>query len=85
MNRSPPVIKGLEIKAEDIKTTVDGAVSDKPSLESKVAEKFFIVKSLTLQELEQSVRHRIWATQAHNEQILNKAFEASVQFVFNHS
>lgn len=42
---------------------------------AKVPEKFFVVKSLTLQDLEQSVRNGIWATQAHNEQSLNKAFE----------
>lgn len=42
---------------------------------AKVPEKFFVVKSLTLQDLEQSVRNGIWATQAHNEQSFNKAFE----------
>ena len=41
----------------------------------KVPEKFFIVKSLTLQDLEASVRNGIWATQAHNEEALNKAYE----------
>jgi YT521-B-like domain len=41
----------------------------------KVSEKFFIIKSLTLQDLDQSVRNGIWATQSHNEDILNKAYE----------
>lgn len=41
----------------------------------KVTEKFFIVKSLTLQDLELSVRNGIWATQSHNEDVLNKAFD----------
>ena len=41
----------------------------------KVAEKYFIVKSLTLQDLELSVRNGIWATQSHNEETLNKAFQ----------
>lgn len=36
--------------------------------------KYFIVKSLTLQDLELSVRNGIWATQSHNEGTLNKAF-----------
>ncbi|KAM0721900.1 hypothetical protein Q7P37_002825 [Cladosporium fusiforme] len=40
----------------------------------KVPEKFFIVKSLTLQDLEASVRNGIWATQSHNETTLNKAY-----------
>ena len=45
---------------------------------TKVPEKFFVVKSLTLQDLETSVRNGIWATQAHNEDVLNKAFEVNV-------
>lgn len=39
--------------------------------------KYFIVKSLTLQDLELSVRNGIWATQSHNEEALNKAFQVS--------
>jgi RNA recognition motif-containing protein len=41
------------------------------------ASKYFIVKSLTLQDLELSVRNGIWATQSHNEDVLNKAFRVS--------
>ena len=41
-------------------------------------DKYFIVKSLTLQDLELSVRNGIWATQSHNEDTLNKAFEVSI-------
>lgn len=37
--------------------------------------KYFILKSLTLQDLELSVRNGIWTTQSHNEEILNKAFQ----------
>lgn len=40
-------------------------------------EKFFIVKSLTVEDLERSVISGIWATQAHNEENLNAAFEVS--------
>jgi hypothetical protein len=42
---------------------------------STAKEKYFIVKSLTLQDLESSVRNGIWATQSHNEDALNKAYE----------
>lgn len=42
---------------------------------STSSDKYFIVKSLTLQDLELSVRNGIWATQSHNEDALNKAFE----------
>lgn len=41
----------------------------------KVAEKYFIVKSLTAQDLEASVRNGTWATQSHNEDGLNKAYD----------
>lgn len=42
-------------------------------------DKFFILKSLTLEDLELSVRTGIWATQSHNEETLNTAFK-----VMNH-
>jgi len=38
-------------------------------------EKYFVVKSLTVQDLEASVRNGIWTTQSHNESILNRAYE----------
>jgi hypothetical protein len=44
---------------------------------STSSSKYFIVKSLTLQDLELSVRNGIWATQSHNEDVLNKAFRVS--------
>ena len=42
---------------------------------AKVNDKYFIMKSLTVEDMELSVRNGIWATQAHNEDALNKAFE----------
>lgn len=42
-----------------------------------ISSKYFIVKSLTLQDLELSVRNGIWATQSHNEESLNKAFQST--------
>ncbi|KAI9880647.1 MAG: hypothetical protein M1830_001651 [Pleopsidium flavum] len=54
------------------------AVSSKEGNQlAKASEKFFIVKSLTVEDLELSVRNGIWATQAHNEAALNKAFESA--------
>lgn len=38
-------------------------------------DKFFILKSLTVEDLELSVRTGIWATQSHNEATLNAAFK----------
>lgn len=42
-------------------------------------DKFFILKSLTVEDLELSVRTGIWATQAHNEETLNHAFQVNQQ------
>lgn len=42
---------------------------------SSTKDKFFVVKSLTVEDLELSVRNGIWATQSHNEDILNKAYQ----------
>jgi hypothetical protein len=36
------------------------------------------VKSLTVEDLELSVRNGIWATQSHNEEALNKAYQVSL-------
>lgn len=33
------------------------------------------MKSLTIEDMELSVRNKIWATQAHNEEALNRAYE----------
>lgn len=48
-------------------------------------DKFFILKSLTVEDLELSVRTGIWATQSHNEEVLNNAFQAvdNVYLVFS--
>lgn len=64
---------------------VDGPTGDADALPAiaKIKEKFFVVKSLTVEDLELSVRNGIWATQAHNEAALNKAYEVSglIEFV----
>ncbi|KAJ4312707.1 hypothetical protein N0V94_007308 [Neodidymelliopsis sp. IMI 364377] len=48
---------------------------DETFASSTSANKYFIVKSLTLQDLELSIRNGIWATQSHNEDVLNKAYQ----------
>jgi len=72
--KSPTLGETME-DHEEIEQVVDDHPEGEPTGAAKVAEKFFIVKSLTLQDLEQSVRNGIWATQAHNEEALNKAYE----------
>ena len=74
-NESPdPLIVG---GAPTMQVEVDKSVAHPTPSTTKVPEKFFIVKSLTLQDLEASVRNGIWATQSHNESTLNEAFNAA--------
>ncbi|CAD6574609.1 MAG: hypothetical protein ASARMPRED_006829 [Alectoria sarmentosa] len=42
-----------------------------------VTDKYFVLKSLTVEDMELSVQNSIWATQSHNEDALNKAYETS--------
>jgi RNA recognition motif-containing protein len=42
-------------------------------------ERFFIVKSLTVEDLESSLRHGVWATQKHNEATLNEAYAVGLR------
>lgn len=56
---------------------VDGAGGPNSA---RVPEKYFIVKSLTMQDLEASVRNGVWATQSHNEVALDRAYEVSMNF-----
>ncbi|KAF2499805.1 hypothetical protein BU16DRAFT_558103 [Lophium mytilinum] len=71
--RTPPLVDG-ELETEEAKVE---ATPEEAENTTRVAEKFFIVKSLTLQDLELSVRNGIWATQSHNEETLNKAYESA--------
>ncbi|KAF2842955.1 hypothetical protein M501DRAFT_1012337 [Patellaria atrata CBS 101060] len=74
--RSPKLQDGEE---QPVQKSEEPALVDrvKSPPGAKVPEKFFVVKSLTLQDLELSVRNGIWATQSHNEDTLNKAFESA--------
>jgi hypothetical protein len=46
----------------------------------RVPERFFIVKSLTVEDLEGSRQSGVWATQTHNEVTLNEAYDVSSLF-----
>ncbi|KAH0841758.1 hypothetical protein AYO21_01011 [Fonsecaea monophora] len=66
-------------------SVVDGAITTEPEPIEKVKERFFVVKSLTIEDLERSVVSGIWATQAHNEAVLNNAYQTAenVYLVFS--
>jgi hypothetical protein len=65
--------------------TTDAQRSSLMPVIKKVSEMLFIMKSLTLQDLEASLRNGSWATQSHNEPKLNQAFDNSdkVYLVFS--
>ena len=59
------------------KPETDPAENKSLSLE-KVPNRYFVVKSLTVEDLESSKQSGIWATQTHNEANLNRAYEVSL-------
>lgn len=78
--REPIANEPTEAAAETTQVETK-ATEQKPNEEEateKVKEKYFIVKSLTIEDLELSARNGIWATQAHNEVALNKAYQVQV-------
>lgn len=70
--RSPTIVGNI---AATIPSTLSAVTTPTADGSQKVPEKYFIVKSLTVQDLEASVRNGIWATQSHNESALNGAYE----------
>ncbi|KAL6919989.1 hypothetical protein FSHL1_003966 [Fusarium sambucinum] len=83
-----PVPDKAQVEGELPGPIVESAVSIKPIISgdtSSQKDKFFILKSLTVEDLELSVNTGIWATQSHNEDALNDAFKIadSVYLVFS--
>jgi hypothetical protein len=71
---SPALGQTLSSESGSISKDV-GAESNEPEPEDSPKDKFFVLKSLTVESLELSVRSRVWATQSHNEATLNKAYQ----------
>ena len=66
-----------------LSTTLENKPVGKNSLANDTThrkDKFFILKSLTVEDLELSIRNGVWATQSHNETSLNEAFEVSFHY-----
>ncbi|RDW64010.1 hypothetical protein BP5796_10512 [Coleophoma crateriformis] len=86
---SPPQEKSTGTYSSDKENTdqANSEAHEETSEESSSLskDKFFIVKSLTMEDLELSVRNGQWATQSHNEEALNKAYETAdnVYLVFS--
>ena len=59
----------------DVDGEEGGGDSASAAKEAPAKDKYFIVKSLTVEDLEMSVRNGLWATQLHNEAALDKAYK----------
>lgn len=62
-------------RPENTKSPPIGPGGTRASSRETGKDRIFIVKSLTVEDLDLSVRNGIWATQSHNETTLNQAFE----------
>lgn len=62
---------------ENDKAAIASMDSPIPPLDEKVPNRYFIVKSMTVEDLESSRQRSIWATQTHNEVNLNLAYGVS--------
>ncbi|KAL8693443.1 MAG: hypothetical protein Q9224_003750, partial [Gallowayella concinna] len=72
-------------RAEAMAQAEGADLGRKEGISTKGADKYFIMKSLTVEDMELSIRNSIWATQAHNEEALNKAFDTveNVYLIFS--
>ncbi|KAG6249442.1 hypothetical protein E4U24_002127 [Claviceps purpurea] len=74
----------IEAPTKPAEASSSGRHAMKTNKENTV-DKFFILKSLTIEDLDASVRTGKWATQSHNEKKLNEAFQcaANVYLIFS--
>ncbi|KAK9323094.1 YT521-B-like domain-containing protein [Lipomyces orientalis] len=65
--------------------SVAGEPGTSPQPRTHRPEAFFVVKSLTVEDLDLSVQTGVWATQAHNEHVLNDAYNSvdNVYLIFS--
>lgn len=78
---NPPLARtpspDTDSKSKQVAGNPDHTVDLSGEETSPPTDKFFVVKSLTVEDLELSVRNGIWATQSHNEESLNQAFKTA--------
>ncbi|KAM0740174.1 hypothetical protein ACQRIT_005358 [Beauveria bassiana] len=77
--------KSPEPETLDYPEAMDVRGDSRNALANAQRDRFFILKSLTHEDLVQSVKTSVWATQSHNEQLLNNAFKTTdnVYLVFS--
>ncbi|KAK4047465.1 hypothetical protein OIV83_005377 [Microbotryomycetes sp. JL201] len=71
----------LEQERESIESTSSGS-TDSGFFHRHFPKRYFILKSHNQFDLEQSVKHGYWSTQAHNEPVLDQAFRTASQGVY---
>lgn len=75
MNEEESISKASQVESsQDIQGCQSNEQLASIDLPSKPLPRYFILKSLTLEDLEASVRNGVWATQPHNESALAEAF-----------
>ncbi|KAJ5291111.1 Nucleotide-binding alpha-beta plait [Penicillium angulare] len=62
---------------DEMQPASDAKILPLPEDNTRSLDRYFIVKSLTVEDLELSKQSGIWATQTHNETNLNQAFETT--------
>lgn len=62
---------------QELKTEATQPKEEAASPPSKTKDRYFVVKSLTVEDLELSRTSGVWATQIHNEDALNQAYKVS--------
>jgi RNA recognition motif-containing protein len=72
---SLPVI--VKSTPDDVRQLDQAAICSLRSVVNKMPERFFILKSLTVQDLDSSVQSGLWVTQPHNERFLHEAFKST--------
>lgn len=78
----PATTDSARVAEKSTTTSALAAKTDNPGSPAEGAtpskDRFFVLKSLTVEDIELSVRTGIWATQSHNEETLNNAFRVSL-------
>lgn len=62
---------------QETKTETTLTKENRQGSSSKVKDRYFVVKSLTIADLELSRESGVWATQIHNEDVLNQAYQVT--------
>ncbi|TQV95774.1 hypothetical protein IF1G_05603 [Cordyceps javanica] len=69
--------KSPQVEKPDPLEAIEAHVDKKDAATYAHRDRFFVLKSLTREDMEHSVKTSVWATQSHNEALLNNAFKST--------